>query len=260
MSSDTCPQCPAAGHWYPSSTHDHRAQKRARFGARFFMPAPAVKFVRKWLPRRPRGFTQAPRISRTHQPGDWCAPVSPGPGPTVSATRPASDAAYASALAEDPRDQQDDDGADDRSEDASRVQREQRHAVEEHQVLQEAPDEGTYDPETHGPEQAHRVPAGYHQPGDGPCDQAHNQQEDYEPQHVTKDTPVLGCSRPGPGAAGPGGRATGPVWRRSHRCATVQSLAPSSSGLGRRPLKAVAPVQIRSGLLGEVAGEGPDRW
>ena len=27
------------------------------------------------------------------------------------------------------------------------------------------------------------------------------------------------------------------------------TLAPSSSGLGRRPLKAVAPVQIRSGLL-----------
>jgi hypothetical protein len=29
----------------------------------------------------------------------------------------------------------------------------------------------------------------------------------------------------------------------------VKFLAPSSSGPGRRPLKAVAPVQIRSGLL-----------
>src|SRR6185369_11235565 len=29
----------------------------------------------------------------------------------------------------------------------------------------------------------------------------------------------------------------------------VNSSAPSSSGLGRRPLKAVAPVRIRSGLL-----------
>src|SRR5262249_4221216 len=57
-------------------------------------------------------------------------------------------------------------------------------------------------------------------------------------------------SRLRPGAAGgPGAAGPGAVWRRSHRCATVQSLAPSSSGLGRRPLKAVAPVQIRSGLL-----------
>ncbi len=36
------------------------------------------------------------------------------------------------------------------------------------------------------------------------------------------------------------------VWRDALR---YGSLAPSSSGLGRRPLKAVAPVQIRSGLL-----------
>src|SRR5262249_31420992 len=33
-------------------------------------------------------------------------------------------------------------------------------------------------------------------------------------------------------------------------------LAPSSSGPGRRPLKAVAPVQIRSGLLRELQVEG----
>src|SRR5262249_48125904 len=56
-----------------------------------------------------------------------------------------------------------------------------------------------------------------------------------------------------PGAAG---RAV-PVWRRSRRCATVQSLAPSSSGLGRRPLKAVAPVQIRAGRLTEQEVTGP---
>ncbi len=35
------------------------------------------------------------------------------------------------------------------------------------------------------------------------------------------------------------------------------SLAPSSSGLGRRPLKAVAPVQIRSGLHVKQQVSGP---
>ena len=44
-------------------------------------------------------------------------------------------------------------------------------------------------------------------------------------------------------------KAGHPFWRARLRCATVQCLAPSSSGPGRRPLKAVAPVQIRSGLL-----------
>src|SRR5262249_29611629 len=151
---------------------------------------------------------------------------------------------------EDPGDQQYDEDADDRAKEPRRVQREQRHTVEEQQVLQEAPDEGTDDPEAHGSKQAHRVPAGYHQPGDGPRDQAHNEQDDYEPQHTRKDTPVPGMlPRRRPGAGGPAAAGPGPVWRRSHRYATVQSLAPSSSGLGRRPLKAVAPVQIRSGLL-----------
>src|SRR4249920_3824361 len=60
----------------------------------------------------------------------------------------------------------------------------------------------------------------------------------------------------GPGADRPGQCS---VWRGSAECATVLWLAPSSSGPGRRPLKAVAPVQIRSGLLTEVAGQGPDR-
>src|SRR5205823_1986868 len=153
--------------------------------------------------------SRTPGVSRTRQPGGWCAPARPDPGRRC---RPASDAAEALALApEDPRDQQDDDGADDRAGDARRVQREQRHAVEKHQVLQEAPDKGTYDPETHGPEHAHRVPAGYHQPGDGPRDQAHNEQDDYERQHTRKDTPVPGMlSRMRPGTAS-GPAAAGPI-------------------------------------------------
>ena len=47
--------------------------------------------------------------------------------------------------------------------------------------------------------------------------------------------PVIGGSSPPPRAGG--------SLSRLH-------MAPSSSGLGRRPLKAVAPVQIRSGLRG----------
>src|SRR5499427_4155983 len=117
----------------------------------------------------------------------WCA-SRPGSGPAFPASRlPRSGSADAPAP-EEPRDQQHDDGADDRAQDPRRVQREERHGVEEHQVLQEAPDEGADDPEAHGPEQAHRVPAGYHQPGDGPRDQAHNEQGDNELQHTRKDT------------------------------------------------------------------------
>src|SRR6266581_8637141 len=63
-------------------------------------------------------------------------------------------------------------------------------------------------------------------------------------RHVT-----AGC----PGAARPGQCS---VWRGSAECATVLWLAPSSSGPGRRPLKAVAPVQIRSGLLTEQQVKG----
>src|SRR5262249_61484707 len=104
---------------------------------------------------------------------------------------------------EDPGDQQYDEDADDRAKEPRRVQREQRHTVEEQQVLQEAPDEGTDDPEAHGSKQAHRVPAGYHQPGDGPRDQAHNEQEDYELQHTRKDTLIPGMlPRAGHGARG----------------------------------------------------------
>src|SRR5689334_9284122 len=86
------------------------------------------------------------------------ARAGPRPGPAFLASRlPRSGPADAPAP-EDPRDQQDDDGADDRAQDPRRVQREERHGVEEYQVLQEAPDEGAEDPQAHGPEQAHRVP------------------------------------------------------------------------------------------------------
>src|SRR5215468_699294 len=132
-----------------------------------------------------------------------------GPGRPSWAVPPRSDAAEAPAPApEDPRDQQDDDGADDRAQDARRVQREERHGVEEHQVLQEAPDEGADDPEAQGREQAHLVPAGYDQPGDGPRDQAHDEQDDNERQHVRNDTPVPGMlPRSATGRAGPGNGA-----------------------------------------------------
>ena len=52
--------------------------------------------------------------------------------------------------------------------------------------------------------------------------------------------PVIGGSSPPPRAGG--------SLSRLH-------MAPSSSGLGRRPLKAVAPVQIRSGLRVLALGE-----
>ena len=62
-----------------------------------------------------------------------------GPGrPSQPRALPRSGSADAPAP-EEPRDQQDDDGADDRAQDPRRVQREERHGVQEHQVLQEAP-------------------------------------------------------------------------------------------------------------------------
>src|SRR5260370_32259836 len=70
----------------------------------------------------------------------------------------------------------------------------------------------------------------------------------------TGSGPVSLGSSPGTPAtcaeSGPGFRVAAP----GRTFAASMYLAPSSSGPGRRPLKAVAPVQIRSGLLIELSG------
>src|SRR5918996_3081442 len=73
---------------------------------------------------------------------------------------------------------------------------------------------------------------------------------------VSDPRPSLGCGVIGsPTGSGPVSLGSSPGTPAPQR-----NKAPSSSGLGRRPLKAVAPVRIRSGLQPRTSTTRPLTW
>jgi hypothetical protein len=85
---------------------------------------------------------------------------------------------------EDPQQEQDHQGADDRPDDADRVEAVNAQRTVLDQVLQEAPDEGADDAERAGAEASDGIPAWHEQPGDGAGDEADDQQHDDEYEHA----------------------------------------------------------------------------
>src|SRR5215471_6786006 len=131
--------------------------------------------------------------------------LDPAPGAPSAAAPAALEPGYA-------QEKQDHERADDRTDDARRVDPVDGHRVVEEQVLQESPDEGPQHTECDRAQEPHRVLAWHEQPGDGAGDQADDEQDDDECQHERtatrqRDTyasavaachgPSAGCIRPG---------------------------------------------------------------
>src|SRR5215831_11611339 len=102
--------------------------------------------------------------------------LDPAPG----APSAAAPAAFVPGRAQE---KQDHERADDRTDDARRVDPVDGHRVLEEQVLQESPDEGPQHTECDRAQEPDRVLAGHEQPGDGAGDQADDEQDDDECQH-----------------------------------------------------------------------------
>jgi hypothetical protein len=120
-----------------------------------------------------------------------CAPGDDGrlpvPRPVFRRlSAPARSAPPAGLGVEEPEQDQQDDGADDRSDDPDRVEAVDAQVVVLDQVLQEAAHERAHDAEHDGAEDPDGVAAGDQQPGDGAGDEADDDEHDDESDHAGK--------------------------------------------------------------------------
>jgi methionyl-tRNA synthetase len=118
-----------------------------------------------------------------------CAPGDDGrlpvPRPVFRRlSAPARSAPPAGLGVEEPEQDQQDDGADDRSDDPDRVEAVDAQVVVLDQVLQEAAHERAHDAEHDGAEDPDGVAAGDQQPGDGAGDEADDDEHDDESDHA----------------------------------------------------------------------------
>ncbi len=105
-----------------------------------------------------------------------CTPGGDGllPAPRPVFRRLSAPAAAARLGVEEPEQDQQDDGADDRSEDPDQVEAVNAHIVVLDQVLQEAADKRAHDAEHDSADEPDGITAGDEQPGDEACDEADN--------------------------------------------------------------------------------------
>jgi methionyl-tRNA synthetase len=111
----------------------------------------------------------------------------PGPRPVFRRlARRARSAPAAGLDAEEPQQEQQHEGADDRPEDPDQVEAVNAQRVVLDEVLQETPDEGAEDAEHDGAEDPDGVPAGQEEPSDRAGDEADDYQYDDEGNHAGK--------------------------------------------------------------------------